>query len=97
MISIVICVGSSCYVRGSDQVADILETLIAKEGLQDRLELIGAFCMERCSSGVSIRVGAEIYEGLHPEDAETFFYNEIVPQVQAMPAHASHTERADTP
>lgn len=83
MISVVICVGSSCYVRGSDKVAEQLEQLIAREGIQDEVELMGAFCMEHCSMGVSIRVGDQVYRGVHPDDAESFFYTEIVPQVKA--------------
>jgi NADH:ubiquinone oxidoreductase subunit E len=81
MVTVVICVGSSCYVRGSDKVADIFETLIEKEGLQDKVELMGAFCMENCSMGVSVRVDNQIYSGLSVEDAETFFYDEIVSRV----------------
>lgn len=88
MVTVVICVGSSCYVRGSDKVADTFEALIEKESLQDQVELMGTFCMERCSMGVSVRIddGASgdgtVYSGVRPEDAETFFYNEIMPRVQ---------------
>ena len=86
MISVVICVGSSCYVRGSDKVADVLEALIHKESLQNQVELMGTFCMEHCSMGVSVRVGGAaegmVYRGVRPEDAEAFFYDEILPRVQ---------------
>lgn len=87
MVTVVICVGSSCYVRGSDKVADVFETLIDKELLQDQVELMGTFCIESCSMGVSIRVsdaakGGTTYRGVRPEDAEAFFYGEIMPRVQ---------------
>lgn len=82
MVTVTLCVGSSCYVRGSNKVADAFESLIEKEGLQDEVELMGAFCMERCSMGVSIRVNDQIYSGVRPEDAETFFYDEIMPRVK---------------
>lgn len=81
MVNVVICVGSSCYVRGSDQVAETFETLIEKEGLKGQVELMGAFCMEHCSMGVSVRVGDKVYRGVDPQGAEVFFYNEIVPQI----------------
>jgi hypothetical protein len=95
MVTVVICVGSSCYVRGSDKVADTFEALIEKESLQGQVELMGTFCMERCSMGVSIRVaggdatsggtdGGTVYSGVRPEDAETFFYDEIMPRVQVV-------------
>ncbi len=82
MTTIVICVGSSCYVRGSDQVAETFENLIKKEQLEGRVELMGAFCMEHCSMGVSVRVGDKVYRGIDPHGAEMFFYNEILPQVR---------------
>ncbi len=81
MLEVVVCVGSSCYVRGSETVAEILDRLIRTEGLAARVELTGAFCMDRCSMGVSVRVGDRVYSGLTPEGADAFFHNEIVPQL----------------
>ncbi len=79
MLTVTICVGSSCYLRGSDELARSLETLIEREKLAARVELVGAFCMEGCSTGVSIRVGEHQYTQIRPESAESFFYSEIVP------------------
>jgi len=79
MLKVTICVGSSCAVRGSDELASALERLIEREKLQQKIELVGAFCMDACSTGVSLRVGDTQYREIHPEDAEVFFYNEIWP------------------
>jgi len=81
MLQITICVGSSCSVHGSDDLAASLEQLIEREDLADRIELIGAFCMEQCSTGISIKVGDRQYREIHPEDAETFFSEAILPCV----------------
>lgn len=83
MLKVTICVGSSCSMRGSDELAATLEKLIEKEGLADQIELVGAFCMDKCSTGVSVRVGERQYNEIHPQDAETFFYNEISPYVKS--------------
>ena len=48
----------------------------------DQVELVGSFCMEHCSMGVSVRVGDTIYRGVDPQDAEVFFVNEVMPQVR---------------
>jgi NADH:ubiquinone oxidoreductase subunit E len=82
MLKIVICVGSSCYVRGSDKVAETFERLIHRENLSDLVELTGAFCMEHCSMGVSVRIGDQVYGEVYPEDAESFFYNKVVPRLK---------------
>ncbi len=84
MLTITICVGSSCSVRGADELAAELEKLIAQENLSDRIVLEGAFCMETCSKGVSVRVGERQYRELRPQDAATFFYREIIPALDLL-------------
>jgi len=82
MVTVVICVGSSCYVRGSDKVAEIFETLIQRENLADQIELRGSFCMEQCSMGVSVRVDDQVHRQVQPENAESFFYDQVMPLVR---------------
>ncbi|MHB1357702.1 MAG: (2Fe-2S) ferredoxin domain-containing protein [Anaerolineae bacterium] len=81
MLTIVVCVGSSCYVRGSDRVAEIFECLLKREGLESKVELIGSFCMDACSMGVSVRVGDQIFRGVRPEATEQLFYDQIKPRI----------------
>ena len=81
MLIITICVGSSCSIRGSDDLAQALQQCIVAERLEDRVEMVGAFCMEACSKGVSIKVGERSFSGLRPEEARDFFYKEIMPYV----------------
>jgi len=82
MLRITVCVGSSCSVRGSDELAEALERILEREGLLDKVELVGAFCMEQCSTGVSLKVGETQYSQIRPEDAEQFFNEEILPHVR---------------
>jgi hypothetical protein len=37
--------------------------------------------MDTCSKGVSVRVGDTAYSGIRPNDAESFFYSEIMGKV----------------
>ncbi len=83
MLSVVICVGSSCHVRGSDAVAAVFERMITEGNLGDRVELVGAFCMDACSMGVSVRVGEKVYRGVEPDGAEEFFRAEVLPLLEA--------------
>ncbi|MBN2402459.1 MAG: (2Fe-2S) ferredoxin domain-containing protein [Spirochaetes bacterium] len=75
---ITICVGSSCSLRGSDELAMELQKLIKKEQLEGLVDIVGAFCMDLCSKGVSVRVGDAQFSGIKPEQAEEFFYKEII-------------------
>ena len=47
-MNIYVCVGSSCHLKGSRDVIQILERNIALNGLKDQVNLRGSFCMGRC-------------------------------------------------
>ena len=83
MLLITICVGSSCSLRGSDELASELFRLIEKEKLEGLVDIVGAFCMDACSKGVSVRVGDREFSGIRPQEAEAFFYKEILGQVDS--------------
>lgn len=78
MVDIVICVGSSCHVRGAEKLAEIFQQLIVQYGLAARVELTGAFCMECCSMDVSVRIGERTHR-VPAASAEAFFEHEILP------------------
>jgi NADH:ubiquinone oxidoreductase subunit E len=78
MLLITICVGSSCSLRGSDELASELFRLIKKEKLEGLVDIVGAFCMDACSKGVSVRIGDREFSGICPQQAEEFFYKEIM-------------------
>lgn len=81
MLVITICVGSSCSIRGSDDLAEALQQCITAERMEGKVDIVGAFCMEACSKGVSVKVGERAFSGIRPEDARSFFYQEIMPYV----------------
>jgi NADH:ubiquinone oxidoreductase subunit E len=76
-MKVMICIGSSCHLKGARQIVEQLQGLVAGHSLQDRVELCGAFCMNNCTNGVSVKIGDEIFS-LKPENAGAFFENEIV-------------------
>lgn len=76
-----ICIGSSCHVRGSQQVIETLMKLTKEHEKKVEIELSGSFCMGACSRGVSIRIAEQIYH-VKPEDAEDFFYEVILKEAQ---------------
>ncbi|MFR8012609.1 MAG: (2Fe-2S) ferredoxin domain-containing protein [Clostridia bacterium] len=72
-MTIEVCIGSACHLRGSHEVISTLKHLISDNGLAGQVELKAVFCMGKCSDGVSVRVdGSEIYS-LHPQDVNAFF------------------------
>ena len=80
MLKVTVCIGSSCHIKGSRQVVDQLQSMIAENNLGDKVELSGTFCMGKCQQGVCVTVNEEFYS-VTPETVEEFFANEIKAKV----------------
>ena len=77
MIKVIVCIGSSCYIKGSRQVVEGLQYLINEHGLKDKVELGGTFCMGRCQEGVCVTVDDKFFS-VSPETVDDFFKAEIL-------------------
>lgn len=73
---VTVCIGSTCHLKGSRQVVEKLEGLVAENHLSNKVELKGSFCMGECVNGVSVKVEDQIFS-LTPDDTERFFQEEI--------------------
>ena len=71
-MKITVCIGSSCHLKGSRQVVEQLQNLIAENAIGDRVELAGTFCMGRCQQGVCVTVDEE-FHSVTPENVVEFF------------------------
>ena len=77
MLKITVCIGSSCHIKGSRQVVEQLQYLIAKNDLGDKVELGGTFCMGKCQQGVCVTVN-DSFHSVTPETVEEFFAQEVL-------------------
>jgi NADH:ubiquinone oxidoreductase subunit E len=59
MITVTVCVGSSCHLKGARGVIERLSEILARHGLEGKVELRGSFCMERCGEGVNWQIDDE--------------------------------------
>ncbi|MGL4403566.1 MAG: (2Fe-2S) ferredoxin domain-containing protein [Fusobacteriaceae bacterium] len=76
-MNIIICIGSSCHIKGSRFIVQKLQSLVAQNNLGDQVELAGAFCLGNCVKGVSVKVDDRLFS-LIPEEVEIFFEKEIL-------------------
>ena len=74
---VTICIGSSCHLKGSRDIIAILQRLITLNGIGDKVELTGSFCMGQCEKGVCVKVNDELFS-VTPATAESFFNTEIL-------------------
>ncbi len=80
IMKITVCIGSSCHIKGSRQVVEQLQNLIAAHDLKEKVELGGTFCLGRCQEGVCVLVDDEFFS-LTPETTEAFFKENVLPKV----------------
>ena len=80
MMKITVCIGSSCHIKGSRQVVEALQCLIAENNLADKVELAGTFCMGKCQQGVCVTVNNE-FHSVTPDNVNDFFANEVIAKV----------------
>ena len=80
MLKITVCIGGSCHIKGSRQVVEQLQYLIAENNLGDKVELGGTFCMGKCQQGVCVTVN-EVFYSVTPESVGEFFSKEILAKV----------------
>lgn len=64
-----VCVGTSCFVRGSQELLKRLIGYIEENGLTDRVDVGATFCLERCNRGPSVAIGEEVFERCSFEQA----------------------------
>ncbi len=75
-MKITVCIGSSCHIKGSRQVVEQLQYLIAQNNLGDKVELGGTFCMGECQKGVCVTVNDEFYS-VTPDTVNEFFEKNV--------------------
>lgn len=76
-MKITVCIGSSCHLKGSRQVVEQFQRLIAENGLKDRVELGGTFCMGNCRKGVCVEINGETVS-VSPETADAIFTDKVL-------------------
>ena len=81
MMKITICIGSSCHLKGSREVVEGLQKMIARDGLKDKIELAGTFCLGKCQTGVNVLVNDERFS-VSPETVEEFYSSAVLPRLK---------------
>lgn len=66
---VTVCVGSSCHVKGARDIIARFNDFLTSEGLADKVELKGAFCMERCGEGINWKIDEEAFSSSSVEEA----------------------------
>ncbi|MDD4839840.1 MAG: (2Fe-2S) ferredoxin domain-containing protein [Clostridia bacterium] len=78
-MKLLVCVGSSCYLKGSYDVIQKLQELLKKYEVEDQVDLNASFCLGFCASGVTLKSDEVFLHHVNPENVEDVFLKEVYP------------------
>ena len=74
-----ICVGSSCHLKGSPEIVELLQKAVEEYQLQEDVTLAGSFCIGKCNrEGVTVQVDDDIHVGITKENFKDFFCEQVL-------------------
>lgn len=74
-----VCVGSSCHLKGSPEIVELLQKAVEQNHLQDEITLAGSFCIGKCNRvGVTIQIDDDVHTGVTKENFKEFFRENVL-------------------
>ncbi len=81
-MTINVCVGSSCHLRGSYKIIELMQKAVIDNNLSAEITLGAAFCLGKCTDGVSVKFDEEIVCGVSPENFNEIFSNYVLKRIE---------------
>ncbi len=83
MVIVQICVGSSCHLKGSAKIVELLQKAVEENNLDSEVTLSGNFCIGKCNrEGVTLQVDDDVFTGITVENFREFFNDNILSRVK---------------
>ena len=80
-----ICVGSSCHLKGSQEIIELLQNAVEEYNLKEEVTLAGSFCIGKCTrTGVTVQVDNEVYTGITRENFREFLTENVLKPLNAL-------------
>lgn len=74
-----ICVGSSCHLKGSEDIVALLQKAVEEHRLETEVTLAGSFCTGQCNRvGVTVQVDDETCTGITRENFSEFLNDKVL-------------------
>jgi len=78
MVTVTVCVGSSCHLKGAREVIMRFNELLLEYGLEEKVALRGCFCMERCGEGINWEIDEQPVTSSAPAEAVEVFRERVL-------------------
>ena len=77
-----ICVGSSCHLKGSQDIVELLQKAVTEYHLENEVTLAGSFCIGVCNRvGVTVQVDDDVHTGITKENFKEFFKENVLDKI----------------
>ena len=77
-----ICVGSSCHLKGSQDIVELLQKAVTEYHLENEVTLAGSFCIGVCNRvGVTVQVDDDVHTGVTKENFKEFFKENVLDKI----------------
>ena len=74
-----VCVGSSCHLKGSPEIVELLQKAVEQNHLEDEITLAGSFCIGKCNRvGVTIQIDDDVHTGITKENFKEIFQENVL-------------------
>ena len=78
-----ICVGSSCHLKGSPEIVELLQKAIEDGNYGDQITLAASFCIGKCNrTGVTVQVDDDVHVGITKENFKEFLQEHILSKLE---------------
>ena len=79
-----ICVGSSCHLKGSEEIVELFEKALQEYKIEaDEVMIVGSFCIGKCNrTGVTVQIDDDIHVGVTRENFREFFKKNILDVIE---------------
>lgn len=77
MNKIIICVGSSCHLKGTEKIIEIFKEEIEKNQHKE-FKISGSFCQGNCTEGVNIEINGQKIAAVTEENARKIFKRHLL-------------------
>ena len=78
-MTILVCIGSSCHVKGSYNIKNFFEEKISEHNLNNDVILQVSFCLGHCKkNGVTIKIDDELISGVTIDNINDIFETKVL-------------------
>ena len=83
MIFVQVCVGSSCHLKGSQEIVELFENAVSEYHLEDEVVLSGNFCIGKCNRvGVTVQINDDVHVGVTRDNFREFFKTNVLDAIE---------------